>query len=164
MRLVTQTITNLVQRVNLDSGLGDARKSALGTLTSAAETTDSTGIIGNIVLALALELGLEVLEEGVVKVFTAKMGVTSSSFDGKDTARDVEERDIESSSTQVEDQDILLLLGLLVQAIGNGSSGGLVDDTEDLETSNRTSILGGQTLRVVEVGRDTEWTGKKPCV
>jgi NAD-specific glutamate dehydrogenase len=35
--------------------------------------------------------------------------------------------------------------------VNDGSGGRLVDDTEDLETGNGTSILGGLTLSVVEV-------------
>ena len=39
-------------------------------------------------------------------------------------------------------------------AIRQGSSGGFVDDTEDIETSNLTSILCGLKLSIVEVSGD----------
>lgn len=45
-----------------------------------------------------------------------------------------------------------LTLDLLVETIGNGSSSRLVDDTENVHTRDHTGILGSLTLRVVEVG------------
>ena len=41
---------------------------------------------------------------------------------------------------------------LLVQAIGNGSCCGLVDDSQHIETRDGSSIFCGLTLGVVEVG------------
>ena len=147
-------VLTLVKGVNLDGGLGDGGEGPLGTLARGAETTESAGIIRDVELVLLLELVLEELEEVVVKVLTTKMGVARGGLDGEDTTRDVQEGDIESSSTEIEDEDVLLGLGLTVETVGDGGSGGLVDDTENLETSDGTSILGGETLGVVEVGRD----------
>lgn len=96
------------------------------------------------------------LEEGVVEVLTAQVSITGSSLDGEDTTTDVQQGNIESSSSKIEDKDVLLSLGLTVKTVGNGSSGGFVDDTENIETSDGTSILGSKTLRVVEVGGDTD--------
>jgi hypothetical protein len=39
----------------------------------------------------------------------------------------------------------------LVETVGNSGSGGLVDDTEDLEASNSAGILGSLALSVIEV-------------
>lgn len=81
------------------------------------------------------------------------MSVTSSSLDGENTALDVEKRDIESPTTEIVDEDVALLVGLAsAETVGNGSSSGLVDDTEDVEAGNGTGILGGLALVVVEVG------------
>ena len=107
-------------------------------------------------LVLALELLDEVVNETVVEVLTTQVSVTSSRLDGEDTTSDVKEGDIESTTTQVEDQDVLLLGRLRVKTVGDGSSGGLVDDTENLETSDGTGVLGSETLGVVEVGGDTK--------
>src|SRR4051812_2652907 len=100
---------------------------------------------------LALELVAEVVDETVVKVFTTEVSVTSSGLDLEDTLLNGEERDIEGASTKIEDEDVLLTLLLLVKTVGNGSGSGLVDDTENVEASNQTGILGGLALRVVEV-------------
>ena len=60
--------------------------------------------------------------------------------------------DIESTTSQIEDEDVLLFL--LVETVGDGGGGGLVDDTLNLQTSDDTGVTGGLTLSVVEVGRD----------
>ena len=47
--------------------------------------------------------------------------------------------------------------GLLIETVGDISSSGLVDDTEDVKTRDGTSrVLGGLTLRIVEVGGDSD--------
>ena len=108
--------------------------------------------------SLLLELLLEVVQEVVIEVLTTQVSVTSSGLDGEDTTSDVQEGDIESSSTEIENENILLGAGLTVKTVSNGSGSGLVDDTENIETSDSTGILGSKTLRVVEVSRDA--TGK----
>jgi hypothetical protein len=148
---------HLEERIDLNGGLGDGREGALGTLASRTETTESTSIARDVELVLALELLLEVLQEGVVEVLSSQVRVTSSGLDGEDTTSDGEKGDIEGSSSEIEDENHLLLLGLLsglTETVSDGGSGRLVDDTENIETSDRTGILGGETLRVVEVGGD----------
>ena len=82
------------------------------------------------------------------------MSVASGSLNGENTTSDVKEGYIEGTTAKIENEDVLLLGGLLVKTVSNGGRGGLVDDTEDLETSNSTSVLGGKTLRVIEVSGD----------
>ncbi|PKS06781.1 hypothetical protein jhhlp_006855 [Lomentospora prolificans] len=145
-------VDTLEERVDLDGGLGRRRESTLGTLASSAKTTEGTSVGGEVLLVLALELVDEVLHQAVVHIFTTKMSVTSGSLDLEDTVLDGEEGDIESTTTKIEDEDVALTLVLLVETVGNGGRGGLVNDTEDIETGNETGILGSLTLRVVEVG------------
>jgi len=83
--------------------------------------------------------------------------LASGSLDSKDTSLDVEEGDIESTTTEIVDENVALLLRLTgTKTVGNGGSSGLVDDTEDVETGNGTGVLGGLSLVVVEVGRDSD--------
>ena len=149
-------VNTLEERVDLDGGLGSGREGALGTLASGAETTESTGVGGQILLVLALELVDEVVDQTVVEVLTTQVSVTGSGLDLEDTLLDGQERNIESTTTKIEDQNVALTLDLLVKTVGNGSGSGLVDNTEDVETGNETGILGSLTLRVVEVGRDSD--------
>jgi hypothetical protein len=110
-----------------------------------------------LLLGLASEFLLAVVEEVGVEVLATKMGVTSGSLDGENTALDVQERDIESAATEIVDEDVALLLRLAsAEAISDGSSSGLVDDTEDVEARNGTGVLGSLTLVVVEVGGDSD--------
>jgi hypothetical protein len=106
------------------------------------------------VLCLSLELGLEVLEQSVVKVLSTEMGVSGGGLDGEDLALDGQKRDIESSSSEIENEDSSLVGGLFIETVSNGGSSGLVDDSENLESGNGTGVLGSESLRVVEVSRD----------
>ena len=63
----------------------------------------------------------------------------------------LEEGHVERAATEVEDQDELVFLALF-EAVGQGRGGGLVDDALDLEAGDLSGVLGGLTLRVVEVG------------
>lgn len=94
------------------------------------------------------------VDETVVEVLASQVSVTSSGLDLEDTLLDGEERDIEGSTTEIEDENVALTLDLLVETVGDGSGGRLVDDTEDVEAGNQTGILGSLTLGVVEVSRD----------
>lgn len=93
-----------------------------------------------------LEFVSEVSDQTVVKVLTTQVGVTGSGLDLEDTLLDGKERHIESTTTKIENQHVALTLDLLVKTIGDGSGSRLVNDTEDVQTSDETGILGGLTL------------------
>ena len=64
---------------------------------------------------------------------------------------DFEYRDVEGATSEVEDQDGLVLI--LVHAIGEGGRSGLVDYPEDFEAGDAAGVLRGLPLCVGEVGR-----------
>ena len=106
-------------------------------------------------LCASLELLLEVIKQIGVEVLTSQVSVTSSCLDGEHTALDVQKRHIESTTTKIIDQDVALLLRLSgSQTVCNSGCGRLVDDTEDVQASDGSGILGSLTLVVVEVGGD----------
>lgn len=88
------------------------------------------------------------------------MGVTSSGQDLEDTVVDGQEGDIEGTTTEIVDDD-LRLAALLVETVRDGGGRGLVDDTEDLETGDRTGVLGRLALRVVEVCKTSQQEYKR---
>jgi hypothetical protein len=98
-----------------------------------------------------------VVKEGVVEVLTTKVGVTSGGLDGEDTAGDVEERNIEGTSTKIVDEDVLLGRRLGVETVGDSGSGGLVDDTENIETSDGTCWQNARERRA------SASTGQRHC-
>uniref|UniRef100_A0A914L717 Uncharacterized protein n=1 Tax=Meloidogyne incognita TaxID=6306 RepID=A0A914L717_MELIC len=80
------------------------------------------------------------------------MSVTSSRLDLKNTIFNSQNRHIKSSTAQVKNQDVALALAFLIQTISNSRSSWLVDDTQNIKSRNRSSILCGLALTVVKVG------------
>lgn len=68
-------------------------------------------------LVLPLELLDKVVDKSVVKVFTTKVSVTSGSLNLEDTLLNSQERDIESTTTKVVDDDLGLLLATSVETV-----------------------------------------------
>jgi hypothetical protein len=149
-------VNTLEERVNLNRSLSRGREGTLGTLTSSAETTESTSITGEILLMLTLELVDEVVDEAVVEVLTTKVSVTSGGLNLEDALLNGQEGNIEGTTTQIEDQDVALTLSLLVKTVGDSGGSRLVNDTEDVQTGNQTGVLGSLTLRVVKVGGNSD--------
>ena len=86
----------------------------------------------------------------IVKVFTTKMGVSGSSQDFEYTIVNGKEGYIKGTSSEVVDND-LRFTAFLVETVGNGGCGRLVDDTQDLETSDGTGVLRRLALSIVKV-------------
>jgi len=90
----------------------------------------------------------------LIEIFTTKMSITSSGNDLEDTVVDSKEGDIESSTTKIEDNDVLFT-GFLVHTVSNGGSGWLVDNPKNIKTSNLTGILGCSSLCIIEISWDS---------
>jgi hypothetical protein len=80
---------------------------------------------------------------------TSKMRIAVRGHDLEDTVVDGENGHVERATTEVKDEDVLL--SLLVEAVGDGSSGWLVDDASDIQARNSPRVLRCLTLSVVEV-------------
>lgn len=94
-----------------------ARKGPLGLLNLSLELAHSPIVLGDIDIGLLLVLLDEVINDSVVEILTTKVSVTSSSQDLKDTVLNREERDIESTTTKVVDDDLGLLFATSVEAV-----------------------------------------------
>lgn len=153
------------ERFNVESDGGLGRKSSLGTFDFTLEFAHSTKVGSNI-LAIVLSLPDldKVVNDTVVKVFTTKMSVTSSSQNFENAVFDGKKRDIESSSSQVVDDNLAFSFAVLsVKTVGDSCGGRLVDNTEDVKTSDDTSVLCCLTLSVVEVSWDAAWICSASC-
>mmetsp|Transcript_20197 Transcript_20197/g.58557 ORF Transcript_20197/g.58557 Transcript_20197/m.58557 type:complete len:686 (-) Transcript_20197:20-2077(-) len=148
-------IDTIKERVNLNVGLSAARKRTLGTFASSSETTKGALVAAHILAVATLEVLQEIVDHAVIKVLSTQVSISSSGLNLEDSFLNGQQGDIESTSTQVEDQNILFF-SLLVQTVGNGGSGRFVNDTKNVESSNGSSVLGGLTLRVVEVSGDSD--------
>ena len=80
------------------------------------------------------------------------MVVTSGCQNFQNAVADIQNGYIEGTAAKVINHD--LLLGFLINAVSQCSSGRLVDDTQNFQTCDFTSVLGCLTLRVSEVCRN----------
>mmetsp|Transcript_13399 Transcript_13399/g.16553 ORF Transcript_13399/g.16553 Transcript_13399/m.16553 type:complete len:285 (-) Transcript_13399:103-957(-) len=125
---------------------------ALGLFHLSAQLLDGTLVLGHVLPMLLLEDLHEVLHHTLIKILSSQVGVAIGGHHFEDSVVDGQQGHIEGATAKVVHQNVLL--GLLIQAIGDGCSRGLVDDTKHIHASNGASVLGGLTLRIVEVGRN----------
>jgi len=141
----------LEERVNFDGGLSRSGQGSLRSLASGAQTSEGSLVCGQVLAVLSLELLHKVVDHSVVKVFAAQVRVTSGRFDLEDAIFNGEDGDIEGSSAKIEDEDVLLTVVFLIETVGDGSGRRFVDDSHNVHAGDRARVLGGLTLRVVEV-------------
>ena len=127
------------------------RQSTLGLLNLALKLTHSLKILLDIGVVLLVVLLDEVLHDTVVEILTTKVSVTSGSQDLENAVVDRQKRHIEGTTTKIVNNDLALVTGL-IKTVSDSGGGGLVDNTEDVETGDSTGILGSLTLGVAEVG------------
>ena len=146
-------VVALEERLNLDLGGLLGRESTLGLLNLTLEFTHGLRILGDVDALVLVVLLDEVGNDAVIEIFTTKMSVTSSRLNLEDALLNSQDGHIESTTSKIVDKDLaFLLVILLVKTVGERGGGGFVDDTEDVKTGDSSSVLGGGTLSVVEVG------------
>ncbi|QGI60123.1 hypothetical protein CEK27_004094 [Fusarium fujikuroi] len=136
----------------VDIGRERRRKLDLGLLSSLTDTLDSHAVTRQVNARGLLEVLDKVADEVDIEILTTEVGVTVGGLDLEDTVLDLEDRDIEGTTTKIVDSDNAV--SLLLKTVGKGGGSRLVDDTENVETGNLTGILGALSLRVVEVSGD----------
>jgi len=103
---------------------------------------------------LSFEFLHEVVHHAAVKVLAAKVSVAGRRLHLEDSILDRQDRHVEGSTAEVEDEHIAFRADLLVEAVRDGGRRRLVDDAQNIQTGNRSSVLRRLTLRVVEVCRN----------
>lgn len=109
------------------------RQSALGLFDFTTEFLDGTVILTDVLALLLLVQLDEVVHDTLIEIFTTQMSITVGGNDLEDTIVDGQQRNIESTASQVKDQNVLLSV-LLIQAISDGGGCRLVDDTHNVQT------------------------------
>ena len=86
-----------------------------------------------------------------VEVVAAEIIVAAGGKHLHDAVADLDQRNIKGAAAQVVDHDGLRLA--VIQPVGQGRGGRLVDDALDLQPGNAPGVLGGLALGIVKVGR-----------
>ncbi len=141
----------------VDRGAGRRGKLLLRLLRSLLQTLQGDLVTRDVDAGGLLELLDEVVDEALVPVVTAEAVVTRgrAHLDRGEVVvlAHLEQRDVERSATEVEDEDEFVFLAA-VEAVGQSGGGGLVDDAQHVEARDLAGFLRGLTLGVVEVRGD----------
>ncbi|KAH3669579.1 hypothetical protein OGATHE_002391 [Ogataea polymorpha] len=121
----------------------------LGLLSSFSDSLNGHSVVLKVDTGLLLESVDDVSNQSNVKVLTTQVSVTIGGLDLKDTVVNVQDGDIEGTSTQVEHGDDVGVS--LLQTVSQSSSSRFVDNSGNVQTNNSTCVLGGLSLSVVEV-------------
>ncbi len=138
----------------IDLGLHGRRKLDLGLFRGLLEPLESHGVLGQVDALVLLEFSGDPVHHPLIEVVPSQMSVPVGGENLENPVSKVEDGDVESPPPEVEDGDLLVLL--LIQAIGQGSGGGLVHDPQHLQPRNLARVLGGLALGVVEISRDRD--------
>ena len=141
-----------------DVGARSAGQLLLSLLSCFLQTLQRDLVLGQVCAGVCLHLCEQPLDYALVPVVATEAVVTAgcANLDGGEAVvvlANFQQGDVEGTATEVEDQDELVFLAL-VEAVCECCGGGLVDDTQDVQTCNLAGFLGCLTLSVVEVCGD----------
>ncbi len=136
----------------IDGGLHRAGEFDLGLFGGFLQALEGHRVFAQIDAFGAFEFVGQIIDEDLVEVVAAEVGVAVDAEDFEDAVADVEHGDVERSAAEVEDADFFILL--FIEPVGEGRGGGLGQHAEDLKAGDFAGVLGGLALRVVEIRRD----------
>jgi hypothetical protein len=142
------------QEREIHVGLVGRRQLLLAALRGLLEALHRHRVFARVHAELIPEPVREVIHQNLVEVLASQIGVAVRREHLEHAAADLQDRDVEGATAEVEDHD-LLALGL-VEPVRQRRGGRLVDDPEHVEPRDAARILGRLTLRVVEVGGDRD--------
>ena len=133
----------------VDVGGHHAGQVDLGLLGSLLQTLVRHLVLAQVDAVFLLEGVGHIVDDALVEVVAAQAGIAVGGQHFKHAVADLQEADIERAAAQVIHQN--LLAALLVQAIGQGRGGGLVDDAQHFQARDAARVLGRLALAVAEV-------------
>lgn len=122
-------------------------------LTRGRETEDGLGVAHDVDLVLGLELFGEMLDQRIVEITSTKVRVVSGSLDGELTLAEPDDRGRVVRVADVDKDDVSSVLDALGEVglgdpVSEGDGGGVVDQSETVETGNVGSVEDGTSLDV----------------
>ena len=134
----------------VDFGLRGRGQLDLGLFGGLFQALQGKLVVAQVDALLLLELVGQIADEPHVEVFTAEEGVAVGGLHLEHAVADLEDRDVEGAAAEVVDRDRAGFR--FVETVGERCRRRLVDDAQHFETGDLAGVLGGLTLRVVEVG------------
>jgi hypothetical protein len=148
-------INSVNKSLNRDLDLNDSRKVTLGLLNFHLQLLEGSSVLLDVNVVLLLEDLDKMLSDSLVEIFSSEMGISSSGDDLENSIIDSKEGHIESTTSEIEDNNVLFSR-FLVHTVGNSSGSRLVNNTENFHSGDSSSILGSLSLSIVEVSRDSD--------
>ena len=136
----------------IDVSLLGLRKLDLGFFGRLPQSLNSHSIFADIDALIFLEFRNQPIHDPMIDIVASQVGITVGRLHLHDALAYLQDGDIEGAAAQVVDRDGFVLF--LVQAIGKGRSGRLIDDSQDLQSSNFARLFGRLPLAIVEIGRN----------
>ena len=130
-------------------GLHHVRKLDLGLLRGFLETLHRHRILREIDALVLLELRQDPIDDALVDVVAAEVGVAIGRLDLDHSLPDFEDRDVERASAEVVHRDRFVLL--LVEPVSERRGGRFVDQPFDRQPRDLAGVLRRLALRVIEV-------------
>ena len=127
----------------------------LGSLGALEQVLSGVRIHAQIRLVLRQELLGHVVDQTLIDVDAAQVGIAIGGEHREFVAVHPEDGDVERPAPEVVDQQVLLR-GVLAKAIRQRGGGGFVDDRDDFEARDLAGDLGCAALGVLEVRRDAD--------
>lgn len=122
-------------------------KSSLSFLDLTTQFLNSTVIFADVLALLLLVQLDEVIHNPLVEIFTTQMSISIGRYDLEHSVVDSQQAHVKGTTTKIEDQHVLLAV-FFVETIGDSSSGGLVDDSHDVEARNDAGIFRSLKLKI----------------
>ena len=135
----------------VDRGLARGGQLDLRLLRGLLEALHGDLVLRQVDAVVVLELLDHPLDDALVPVVATEVVVTAGRLHLDHALADLEQGHVERAATEVEDQDRLVVA--LVEAVGQGGRGRLVDDAAHGQARDLAGLLGGLALRVGEVRR-----------
>src|SRR5258708_7565044 len=127
----------------------------LGALRRFLQPLEGAAVLSEIKMVGVVDPIGEVLNQPLVEILPAEEGVAIGGFDLEYSGIELENRDVEGTTTEIVYGNLLRgSLLLLFQTIGQGCRSRLVDDPKHVEPGDPARILRRLALGIAEVGWD----------